>query len=133
MFEIFADDVDRGTRFGMMFNRSDEPSNLLLENYPWEYASTVVDVGGSHGSVSIAISDRFPHIKCVVQDLPDTVKEGAARLPASLQERVEFMVQYVCPRTAVLDETHRAQRLLHTSTGHSRRVLFPFDIPQLER
>lgn len=35
--------------------------------------STVVDVGGSHGQVNIAIARKYPNIKCIVQDLPDTI------------------------------------------------------------
>lgn len=93
MFDFFVDNPTRADRFGMYFSKPDESPTHLLENYPWETKKTVVDVGGSHGSVAIAIAEQFTHIKCFVQDLPETVKEGASRLPAGLQSRVEFMAQ----------------------------------------
>jgi 16S rRNA G1207 methylase RsmC len=93
MFDIFAQDPARGARFGMLFSRADEPSSMLLDNYPWSDIQTFIDVGGSHGSIAIGLANRFPQVKCVVQDLPDTVAEGIARLPVQLKDRVTFMAQ----------------------------------------
>jgi trans-aconitate methyltransferase len=93
MFDIFAQDPARGARFGMLFSRADEPSTMILDNYPWNNVQTFIDVGGSHGSIAIELANRYPQIKCVVQDLPDTVAEGVSRLPADLKDRVTFMAQ----------------------------------------
>lgn len=93
MFDIFAQDPARGARFGMLFSRADEPSTMLLDNYPWNDVQTFIDVGGSHGSIAIGLANQFPQINCVVQDLPDTVAEGVSRLPADLKDRVTFMAQ----------------------------------------
>ncbi len=51
----------------------------------------MVDVGGSHGSISIAIARSFPSLHFIVQDRPQVVQEGEAKLPADLQDRVTFM------------------------------------------
>ena len=51
-----------------------------------------VDVGGSHGYVSIAIAQTYPNIRCIVQDLPATVTSGKSRLPKEFKEQVSFMV-----------------------------------------
>lgn len=93
MYEILSNDPSRAERFGMYFSQADEPSHLLLDNYPWEDCKKFVDVGGSHGSIAISIAERFPTVECVVQDLPDTVAEGAERLPSALKGRVEFVAQ----------------------------------------
>lgn len=65
----------------------------LLDNYPWESLGngTIVDVGGSHGDVSIAIAQRFSSVHCIVQDRPEVIVEGRNRIPASLATRVSFM------------------------------------------
>lgn len=85
---------DRAARGGLYFALPNtEATEGLLGAYPWGEHSTVVDVGGSHGSVAISVAERFPHVKCVVQDLPDIVAGGAARLPAGLRDRVTFMAQ----------------------------------------
>ncbi|KAF7532284.1 hypothetical protein G7054_g8114 [Neopestalotiopsis clavispora] len=104
MFDIFADNPERAARFGLYFSKPDSSADGLLENYPWDSLKTMVDVGGSHGSVAIAVAENFPHMKCFVQDLPDTVAEGATRLPATLKDRVEFMAyDFFTPQTVSAD------------------------------
>jgi 16S rRNA G1207 methylase RsmC len=53
----------------------------------------VVDLGGGRGTVAISLAERFPHLKCTVQDLPAAVAEGASQLPPTLRDRVVFMAQ----------------------------------------
>lgn len=92
MFDIFVGEPTRGERFGRYFSQ-DKTADGLLENFPWTDKATMVDVGGSHGSVAISVAERFPHMRCYVQDLRDTVVEGASLQPAGLQDRVTFMEQ----------------------------------------
>ncbi|KAI8947010.1 S-adenosyl-L-methionine-dependent methyltransferase [Xylaria longipes] len=97
MYDIFADNPGRGERFGRYFSKPEPVAapDEILDHYPWLGKATMVDVGGSHGAVAIGIARRFADIKCVVQDLPNTVAEGTARLPADLRDRVTFMAQSV--------------------------------------
>ncbi|KAF2744171.1 S-adenosyl-L-methionine-dependent methyltransferase [Sporormia fimetaria CBS 119925] len=60
-------------------------TQYLLNSYPWEKYTTVVDVGGSHGLLSIDLVQRFPHLRCTVQDLPEVI----ASAPKDVH-RVEF-------------------------------------------
>lgn len=65
----------------------------VLDSYPWENIGdgTVVDVGGSHGAVSVAIARRFPSLRCIVQDRPKVVTDAQTRLPPSVVNQVTFM------------------------------------------
>ncbi|MCJ1463377.1 hypothetical protein MMC07_001984 [Pseudocyphellaria aurata] len=65
----------------------------IINNYPWKSFGdgTIVDVGGSHGAVSVAIAQRFQSLRCIVQDLPDVVADAEKTLPPSLVDRVTFM------------------------------------------
>jgi hypothetical protein len=104
MFDIFADNAERGDRFGQYFSKPDPTADGILDSYAWAEKQTMVDVGGSHGSVAISIAECFPHMTCIVQDLPDTVAEGASRLPAHLQGRVKFVAHnFFTPQTEVAD------------------------------
>lgn len=69
-----------------------EPAHII-DNYPWESIGhgTIVDVGGSHGDVSMAIAQRFSSLHCIVQDRAEVIVEGQARIPPSLTSRVSFM------------------------------------------
>lgn len=71
-----------------------EPS-LLLQGFPWATLGegTVVDLGGSHGSVMINLAKGFPKLKCIVQDLAEVVAEGESKLPVDVAGRVSFQAQ----------------------------------------
>ncbi|PVI00590.1 S-adenosyl-L-methionine-dependent methyltransferase [Periconia macrospinosa] len=113
MYDILAANPDRGERFGMYFSQADEPSHLLLENFPWADQKTVVDVGGSHGSVAITIAENFPQVACIVQDLPDTAAEGSARLPKHLQDRVSFMAHDFFTEQPVAADVYYFRSIFH--------------------
>ncbi|MCJ1379615.1 hypothetical protein MMC17_002717 [Xylographa soralifera] len=65
----------------------------LATNYDWKSigTGTIVDVGGSHGYVSIELARTFPDLHCIVQDLPKTVADGEKALPKDVADRVKFM------------------------------------------
>lgn len=95
MFEIFTEHPERAARFGQYFSNPNQTLDFLAESYPWAEVKTMVDVGGSHGGVAIGLVQKFPHLKCYVQDLPDTVAQGASNLADTLQDQVIFQAQYV--------------------------------------
>jgi len=45
-------------------------------------ATTMLDVGGSHGFISVAMCRRYPQMRAVVLDLPPAVKHAASILAA---------------------------------------------------
>ena len=59
--------------------------------FPWNNLgdATIVDVGGSHGQYTIPIVQKFPTLRCIVQDLPETIAT-APKLP-DMEDRVTFM------------------------------------------
>lgn len=52
--------------------------------------TTVVDVGGNHGYVSLGVARATKHIKFVVEDRPEVVKLGEECLPSEYRNRVSF-------------------------------------------
>ncbi|KAI1387569.1 S-adenosyl-L-methionine-dependent methyltransferase [Hypoxylon trugodes] len=91
MYEILAENPARQERFALYFANPDKTADGIFDNYPWTNVSSMVDIGGSLGSVAIGIAQRFPNVKCVVQDLPNTIAEAESRLPVELRDRVTFM------------------------------------------
>jgi tRNA G46 methylase TrmB len=47
----------------------------LIESYDWESMreGVVVELGGSQGAMCIDLARHYPHMKCIIQDLPDVV------------------------------------------------------------
>ncbi|KAI9667914.1 MAG: hypothetical protein M1821_000734 [Bathelium mastoideum] len=97
-FDIIGSDSARASRFstGMTMIRSQRAfdSKYLLDNLNWsgnECPQTVVDIGGSHGTLGIELLARFPAIqKYISQDLP-TVIESAPAIKA-FEDRFQFQV-----------------------------------------
>lgn len=98
MFDFLAKDPERVRRFGAgmrCFSRgSGWDLEHLVKSYPWHEVdvpgATFVDVGGGNGTVSQVLAASTDHINFTVQDLSDTVKQGAAALPNSLTSRISF-------------------------------------------
>ncbi|KAI9729538.1 MAG: hypothetical protein M1834_006734 [Cirrosporium novae-zelandiae] len=97
MFMEIGKDPKRAKRFGGAMNSLTGgvgyEVDYLANNYPWDKLKngTVVDLGGSHGFVSVALAKKYPQLKFVVQDLPKTVVDGPSKIPPDLSTRVTFM------------------------------------------
>ncbi|KAK0105630.1 hypothetical protein ONS95_004160 [Cadophora gregata] len=97
MFATFGKSPLRAKRMGgaMVSLTGGEGYELsyLLDNYDWASldakGATIVDIGGSHGFVCIALAERYPNLKFVVQDLPKTVA-SAPKLSDDLASRITF-------------------------------------------
>lgn len=89
----------RAQRFGgamRWMSREGRFSNdHLIRGYDWapfdRTGGLMVDVGGGHGAVSVALAKATVSMKFVVQDLPKTISQGEKLLPSGLQDRVSFM------------------------------------------
>jgi len=67
---------------------------LIAKAYPWAAlapGSTVVDVGGGNGYISVWLAAEHAGLSFVVQDLPHASDDGIAALPAALRGRVRFV------------------------------------------
>lgn len=90
---------DRARRFGSamrwMSTGGRFSNDYLVRGYDWALfdhaGAQVVDIGGGHGAVSIALAKATKHIQFIVQDLPTTTSQGVKLLPESLRRRVTFM------------------------------------------
>jgi hypothetical protein len=98
LFATLGRDPMRAKRFGGAMNSLSNSEGYevqyAIDNYEWaeidERAGTVVDIGGSHGFVCVALAERFKKMKFVVQDLPRTVG-SAPKLDGDVGRRVQFM------------------------------------------
>ena len=100
MFDDLSKDPGRLHRFATAMSIQKSPAAIasLVSAYPWADIKgrdtesgkvTVVDVGGSHGTASIALAQNFQNFVCIVQDLPGIVAK-APELPPELENRVSF-------------------------------------------
>lgn len=68
--------------------------DLVLGDYDWAGLgdATVVDVGGSLGSVSRLLATHFPKLRFIVEDLPEVITEAEREdIPKEIKDRVQFL------------------------------------------
>jgi hypothetical protein len=100
MYDFFAETPDRLHRFAAAMRFFTERPGLephfVVDNYRWGdivHGGLVVDVGGSHGVVSIQLARRFPGLHFVVQDVDaQVVRDAEQQRPDDVADRVRFMV-----------------------------------------
>ena len=75
-------------------NSGQSPSHLAT-GYPWSDippTSTVIDIGGSEGHVSVTIAQTHQHLNFIVQDLPEIIE--TATLPDNVDEDLRRRVRF---------------------------------------
>lgn len=92
--EEMARDEARNQRYVDMLNtfrtRPEFASTSLVEALPWGTYGTVVDVGGSTGTVARDIVQRHEHVHVIVQDFAGPVAEGKKNLWPAYEGRIAF-------------------------------------------
>ena len=90
--------------------------SFLVKSYPWASlgGATIVDLGGSNGSVSTAIAQAYPALRFVVQDRPEVINaiEERAVLP-QLANRVDFMAHDFFTSQPVAAELYLFRYIFH--------------------
>ena len=100
-WDFMEESSTRAKQFGdamSLFSFSPAYSPGPLINYMNDETITkgiLVDVGGSHGAFSLPIVNRFPDIRCIVQDRPEVIANVYKHVSpddlAKLDGRIEFM------------------------------------------
>jgi hypothetical protein len=109
MFGFFEENPVRMNRFkdAMSFLQTFPglQNSYVLEGFDWASLGNglVVDVGGSHGLVSMDIARGFPSLRFVVQDLPQVIEDAKMKVPAELADRVTFMAHDMFTEQPVKD------------------------------
>lgn len=101
--------------------------DFLVSHGPWKSipaGRTVVDIGGSHGKAMVAIAERFPSLRFIVQDLPPTI---AARrpIPPEFDSCVSFMeYDFFTPQPIIGADAYLFRWIFHNwPDKHCIRIL----------
>ncbi|KAI9727413.1 MAG: hypothetical protein M1834_008419 [Cirrosporium novae-zelandiae] len=117
-FEYFEHHKDRMERFAKtmeeMTSTEGYSTKHLASGFDWAKAQgTVVDVGGSLGHASIAIAEKAPGLKFIVQDLPNVIARGESALPSNMKDRISFMAHDFFTPQPVQAEFYLLRFILH--------------------
>lgn len=78
---------------------------------------TFVDIGGSHGFVSVALAQKWSRVKFIVQDLPKTVESAPSPICAdeSIARRVHLQVHDFFTTQSVKDADGKSNVIFDTA------------------
>ncbi|KAK2772300.1 hypothetical protein FQN53_004663 [Emmonsiellopsis sp. PD_33] len=138
-FQYLSQHPDRAQRFARaMGSAASSPGLVALSAYfDWGQlppGSTVVDVGGSQGHVSIHLAKTFPHLQFVVQDLPEVIQGAEAKVPECVKGRITFSSHDMFTEQPVKDaDVYLLRYVLHDwSDKNSVKILGKL-VPSLKK
>ncbi|KAI1874559.1 hypothetical protein JX265_004767 [Neoarthrinium moseri] len=133
MFHFLSEHPQRAERFAAAMRFFTQRPGLepvhVVENYAWEAireGGTIVDVGGSHGIISIELARQFPSLNFVVQDLDEpVVRYAEQQCPSDLSGRVQYMVHDFFEEQPIRGaEVYFLRAVLHNwSAKYAKKIL----------
>ena len=123
MFKEISKDPARLGRFAKAMSIQKNPAAIaaLVGAYPWaeietgesrNQETTLVDVGGSYGTASIALANQFKNLVCNVQDLPGVVAK-APSLHSNMKDRISFMAHDFFTEQPVVADIYFFRHIFH--------------------
>ncbi|KUJ07170.1 O-methyltransferase-like protein [Mollisia scopiformis] len=123
MFDWLGKNPEKARRFTSAISTlvpAGREAAFLPRAFDWASlgASTVVDVGGSSGGVSILLAQEFKDLNFVVQDLPEAINGAEEKVPAELRPRIKFMEHDFFTEQPIVAETFLLRAVLHNWPDH---------------
>ena len=119
-------------------NKPGREKEFLIDNVDWTSTlsppdrtgtGTIVDVGGSHGFISLALAERLPSVTFIVQDVPNVI----SRAPKDANPRVEFHVHdFLTEQPVKGADVYLFRQILHDWTDKNCRKILSALIPALK-
>lgn len=138
MYDIFARDAERASRWarGMQVFTERPHFNLsyVTDHYNWASLgqAQVVDVGGSHGHVSLALARKFNNLSMIVQDMERVVEN--ATVPEELRGRVRLMAHDLfAPQPIQGADVYYLRWILHNWSDKYCILILRALVPALKR
>ena len=89
VFDYFKKDHETAEVFHhAMTSFSGMTGQAVADAYDFSDTRKIVDVGGGHGGLLATIITKYPHVRGVVMDLPEVVKDAPAHL-GELSEKID--------------------------------------------
>ncbi|KAI0167593.1 S-adenosyl-L-methionine-dependent methyltransferase [Pestalotiopsis sp. NC0098] len=138
-FDVIKKDPQRQQRFidAMSYSHIHDSYSIdhLLRAYDFSSAKTIVDVGGSHGQVAMALVKKYDQIESViVEDLPDTISGLEAHVAVELRDKVQGRVHdFLTPQPVKGADVYLLRWILHDWSDKYSVIILRNLIPALKR
>ncbi|KUJ19347.1 S-adenosyl-L-methionine-dependent methyltransferase, partial [Mollisia scopiformis] len=131
LFEYLAENAEARDRFSLamagLTASGGYDANDLVHGYPWTNitsGATIVDVGGSDGTMACALASQYSGFRLIVQDLEGVAAHGKEALLPSLRDRVQFQAHDFFHPQPVEADVYIIRHVLHNwSDKYSVQIL----------
>jgi hypothetical protein len=138
LYQHLATDMKLAKRFGatmtafMSTNPALSPVHIQ-RSFEWESLESglIVDVGGSHGVISIALAERYPTLRFISQDLANVI-ESAPAVPSKVSDRVQLMAHDFFTPQPVEADVYIFRWILHNHSDKYAILILKALIPALK-
>lgn len=118
MFDWLGKNPEKTRRFGSAMSTlvpEGHAATFLSSAFDWAALgkSTVVDVGGSTGGVSVMLAQGFKDLEFVVQDLPEAITGAEEKVLLEVKERISFMAHDSFAPQPIVAPTYLLRAVLH--------------------
>lgn len=108
----------------------------IATNFDWPAlgsGATVIDLGGSHGELCIAVATRNPGLQFVVQELPRTLQSlDRSTVPDEVAPRIRFMEHDFFTPQPLKASVYVFRQILHNWSDSNVIKILRALIPSLE-
>ncbi len=89
-------------------------TGTIIADYPWSRHEHIVDVGGGIGNLSLAIRDKFPHMRITIQDRASVIDQARSVWSEKNTEGIDFQVHdFFTPNPAVGKDAYALRHIAH--------------------
>lgn len=145
VYKAWETDPVRGPRFGRAMDGFQSTSayhtDHIVRGWDWHLlppGSTVVDVGGSRGTVSYALAKAFPNPSFIVQDLPEVTtgsrEQALVGVEKEMESRVSFLAHdFFTPQPVKHADAYFLRMILHNYSDKYAVKIIQQLIPAMKR
>ncbi|KAF8466888.1 O-methyltransferase [Kalaharituber pfeilii] len=127
---IYQENISMGERFSRGIGQILASGGPTLVNslYPFNKlpsGTTIVDVGGGRGHISIGLARFQPHLNFIIQDYPSLVEDGKKGCPSELLEakRILYMPHDMYQKQPVEGAVYFLRHILHDQPDPYSRII----------
>ncbi|KEF58055.1 uncharacterized protein A1O9_05978 [Exophiala aquamarina CBS 119918] len=138
LFEYLESNPDQGRRFAahMRAQAAQSGDEAIQECYDWDSmkGKTLIDCGGSFGSVATAIVRKSPGVRCIVQDLPKVVSSAiavASKDPSFPHDSITFQAHSFLEPQPVIADLYLFRMVFHNWCDQGARRIIKALLPVL--
>ena len=117
----------------VLYNNPAFDPKHLHDSYDWASLGNglVVDIGGGQGLIDFSLASAFPELRFIVQDMANTVQEGATARPPEVKDQVEFMEHDLFAEQPVSADAYILRWVFHNWSDKYSALILKALIPAL--